>query len=267
MAKETSFLRAVAGQTFWDLAVHGLAAALAALISLTAIDVLSVWSTPLKEHKAPAIAVLTVVILLVAIKIYMARTRFMPVFPQPEFDFLILDKEISIRFFSLEDIRYRKAFKLKALRKGLDRYTDKYKWSGSGAVTVCSEHDEHELVLTNRSALWQWYDLRFDRALRKGDTIEIAILWKIEDKGRTAIPFISATIEEPTDTLTMRVWGTDFFGIKQATCEHKATMGSRKPFWTRVEKAHNGEMVWEIPRPRLLHYYEMHWTPHIKENT
>lgn len=259
-------IRAVLSHAFWEIVVRLLGVLFAALVSFAAINWLGGWLHPLANHKWLASSILTTAILIISIRIYLRNTRFIPVFPRPECDFLILDKEISIRFFSLEDIRYRKKLTLKALRKGLDRYTDKYKWSGTGNVAVQSEHDEHRLELTHRSALWQWYDLYFDHALRKGETIDIGIVWSIEDKDRTAIPFISATVEEPTKSLTMRLFAKEFFGIRQATCEHKATMGSRKPFDTEILKALDGEIIWKIKRPKLLHYYEMHWTPHYQND-
>lgn len=227
MGKE-KFLHAVAGQTFWNLAVHSLAILLSWLLSYVAVIWLSGSFAVVRQYQWLAITILTIAILLIGIKIYIRNSRSIPVFPKAESDFLILDKEISIRFHSLEDIRYRKKFTLKALRKGLDRYTDKYKWSGDGEVRVRSGHDEHQLRLTHRSALWQWYDLCFDRMLNKGDTIDIEVIWQIEDKNKTAIPFISTTVEEPTESLKMELWAAESFGIRQATCDHKSNNGFPK---------------------------------------
>ncbi|HYR21470.1 MAG TPA: hypothetical protein VEP30_00920 [Chthoniobacterales bacterium] len=260
------FFKAVLGQTSYTLVVHGLGALLAWLISLGVIASLAPHWQALQEYRWLAIGMLTVAILIIAIKIYLANVRKIPVFPKVDFDFLVLDKEISIRFHSLEDIVYRKKMKLKALHNDLGHFTDKYNWTGSGNVRVRSQHDEHRLQLTNRGAVFQWYETHFDRVLKKGETIDIETVWNIEDKSNTATPFISTTIEEPTASLTMRVFGNEFFGIRQATCEHKATMGTHKPYDSDTLQANGGEVIWDIPHPKLYHYYEMRWTPHYQRH-
>lgn len=264
MSNKNGFWKAVGEHMSYALAVHALGAFFAWLISFGIIRYLAPHWAALQEYRSLAIWILTVAILWAAIKIYLARARKIPVFPKADFDFLVLDKEISIRLLSLEDIVYRKKYKLQALRNGLGRFTDKYNWTGSGVVTVRSHHDEHRLVLTTRGAVFQWYEIHFDRVLKKGEIIDIEAVWNIEDKNQTAIPFISTTIEEPTSSLTMRVFGSDFFGIRQATCEHKATMGTQKPYDSNTLQANGGEVIWDVPHPKLYHYYEMRWNPHYR---
>lgn len=266
MGKQTGFLKAVAGQTSYTLAVHALGAIIAWLVSFGAVEFFAPRWDALQHYKWLVVGTLTAIILVLAIKIYLKKARSIPVFPKLDFEFMILKKEISIRFHSLEDICYRKKITLKALRDGLGHYTDRYNWTGMGKVTARSQYDEHRLNLINRSAVWQWYETHFDRVLNKGDTIDIETVWDIEDRDKTATPFISTTVEEPTKALTMRVFFSDLFGVKQVTCEEKATMGTRRPFESGTLPLISGEAVWPIPSPKLLHYYEVRWTPHYKEN-
>lgn len=187
--------------------------------------------------------------------------RLRPRFPAIDLDFQILEKAISYEYVERHKMVYRKKIKLKALRNGLDTYRDKYRWTGTGLLSMKSIVQEHDVVETVRKNVWRVYEIRFQRSLRKGDTIETEIEWTLQDDSCSAVPFFSATIEEPTDCLLFNLKIIPAFGVREVTCEVSSHIGSGRPFksWTIPVDKH-GEAAWRINGPELLYYYEMRWT-------
>jgi hypothetical protein len=261
---ERKLLTAATRETVYHLIIHAIGAAVSAVAFSFILTLISEKWKPIEPYKGYIFALALLIILYVAMRLFRSRTRTLPAFEKLECDFHIIDKEISIRFNSLEDILYTKKMTLKALRNGLDRMPDKYNWTGNGKVEVQSRYEEHRLVLGDRASVWQMYELKFDRVLNKGDSIDIAIDWKIEDRDKTANSFISTTIHEPTEKLAMKVFFADSFGVRQVICEEKADMGAIRPYSSKILPLVGGEAAWPVAKPKLLHYYEVRWTPHYR---
>ncbi len=155
--------------------------------------------------------------------------RSSPRFPRLDFSFEIIEKEIYYEYFSRTRLQYRKRILLRALRNNLDTYHDKYHWTGQGTVRPKSTIKEQQYLETNRKSVWQFYEIKFQRSLRKGEEIETEILWDLEDSAGTALPFISATIEEPTRllTLTMKLSPDLVPQSRECTCEIASLMGAK----------------------------------------
>ena len=185
--------------------------------------------------------------------------RSRPKFRALDPDYDILEKLISFSEESSNQLIYRKRIRLRALRDGLDRYGDKYHWTGGGDAIVTTEIDDQEYRKTGRRNIWQLYEVAFNRSLEKGDEIDVNLVFKLDDPDRVAVPFVSATIEEPTEKLSFEVT-LDETPATEAVVEESSHIGANKPSYTWRVPFSGKTASWMIDNPRLLHHYEMRWT-------
>ena len=186
--------------------------------------------------------------------------RLQPRFPRVAAEFRILERRISYTFHSATTATYRRAYKLLALKSGLDRYVDRYRWTGDGVPHPESRNPDHKVKLAERKNLWQCFETIFHRQLSKKEEIEIDVEWNLDDPSGKAVPFFSVTIEEPTDLLIMELCLPLDIKITRVVCEHASHIGARHAYKSEDKTLdRDGKVVWTVERPQLLHYYEMRW--------
>ena len=96
--------------------------------------------------------------------------------------------------------------------------------------------------------------------MKKGDTVETELVWDLADNNNKMVPFISATIEEPTDLLIMNVSFPETMQIDSVFCEVSSSLGANKPFEVKkCELDRNKKATWRVRNPKLLFHYEMRW--------
>jgi len=192
--------------------------------------------------------------------LYYKLHRYRPKFPAINFDYRLLEKELTYEYQDKTHMVYKKRNMLKALKNNLDGYHDKYRWTGKGTVETKSAIKEHLFRESQQKCIWQFYEINFQKFLKKGETIETELLWDLEDIEGRAVPFFSATIEEPTDCLKFNLSLNPELGVKEAICEVSFSIGAKKPLQTKtVLLDRNGYAEWIINNPKLLHHYEMRW--------
>lgn len=174
--------------------------------------------------------------------------------------FRILKKECTYTYKNKNNMTYRKKLTLKVLKNNMDCYHDRYFWTGHGNTTVVSEYDDQEYAETVRKDIYQEYVIKFDRNLKKGEVIETSLFFTLEDLDNKAIPFLSTTISEPTDYLSMKVMIPVSFRIERAIAEIFPCADSYIPVKTEIiffDK--DGEVKWEINNPKRFHLYSLRW--------
>ena len=192
--------------------------------------------------------------------VYRKRHRFVPLFGPLSFDYIVVKKEVHYKRAADGSVEYRRKLLLRALRSDLDTYTDKYHWTGSGAPLPIACVDGQQAYQTVRKNVWQFYEVRFPKTLKKGEEITTEVLWRLDDAARGAVPFISATIEEPTLHLRLVAQFPPELGIKQATKEMSVGIGAKKPLSSVLEQIDaDGRAVYDESHPQLLHHYEIKW--------
>lgn len=193
--------------------------------------------------------------------LYQRFSKFHPIFPHLDFDFHILEKEISYEYKDKTHMLYKKRVLVKALKNGLDTYHDKYHWTGNGNVKIFSAIKEQQFRETIRKNIWQFYEIRFQKTLSKNESIETEVFWELEDTANNAGPFISADIEEPTDLLRLNLSIPHDLGVKEITCETSSGIGAKKPFKSKLRPLdRNGRVTWKEEKPKLLYHYEIKWS-------
>jgi hypothetical protein len=217
------------------------------------IPVLQLWRFPL------AVTAVAVSVWIVAY-VYHARHKFTPSFDKMEFDFLIKEKRVTYKRAASGEIDYRKWCRLKALKSGLDTYRDKYHWTGTDGSEPCANIRGQQVYTTIRKNVWQFYEVRLQKTLDKGEEIDVEVVWSLDDKDRVAVPFISATVEEPTEKLVLSVELPKDLSITEVVYERASGIGARKPIKSEILKLDaDGRVSHPVPSPQLLHHYEIRW--------
>ena len=137
---------------------------------------------------APSLLVLSISFLIVVI-IYEKLDRFRPAFPRLQVDFLILEKHVEYHYMDRTHTTHVKRLRLKALRRGLDTYRDKYRWTGDGPMTITSSHQDQQFLEIHKRNVWQYYEIRFLKPLGRGEVVETELTWKLHDPEKKAVPF------------------------------------------------------------------------------
>jgi hypothetical protein len=183
-----------------------------------------------------------------------------PRFPKPTFDYDVLEKHLTYTFDEYRPVRYIKRCKLRARRSGLTAYVDKYSWTGKGPIVIKSDVPEHAFRERERRNVWQYYEIAFNRTLKKDEEIETELVWTLDDRERVAVPFFSSDIDEPTHRLVLRLELNGTHRVRQVIADSSITIGSCAPYETHtIVPDRHGVAEWVIKRPKLLHHYELHW--------
>lgn len=182
-----------------------------------------------------------------------------PDFPTIDANFEILDLRILYDHREIDSMVYTKRKKLKALKDNLDRYADRYNWTGKGAVSPRSLRKSEKYYETERRSTWQYYELRFEKSVKKGEEVDVDVVWDLKDTERKAIPFMSTTIEEPTKKLSLKVKFPNNSDVDHVIKEISPFIGAKMPFSSVREATTEKEYEWIIDDPKLLFHYELRW--------
>jgi hypothetical protein len=244
----------------WDGLKIILGLILVASSSLFTSKILADTIKMLSSYRNYLSIITTSFLLLIFILVYQKFRKNKPIYPNLEFDCKILEKEITIDFSIRENIFYKKRIYLKSLINNLNAYHDKYHWTGSSENNVCSNIKGQTFQKTIKKNIFQFYEILFQHSLKKGDTVETELVWDLADNNNKMVPFISATIEEPTDLLIMNVSFPETMQIDSVFCEVSSSLGANKPFEVKkCELDRNKKATWRVRNPKLLFHYEMRW--------
>jgi hypothetical protein len=203
------------------------------------------------------IIILVFIVSLSSYIIYRRRNKKLPDFNPIDCNFQMLREERVHRWLNKTEYIHKRRYTLKALRTGLTSYKDKFQWTGIEYTLSGGTKDYTvERVETSKNVFDQ-YIFKFKTPLNKGDVIEVEATWKAKGPAK---PFFSTTIEEPTDLLVMSVMLFMESNIKEVNCEIESYKGARVPNEIKKEKLNSdGEFIWQIKNPKLLHHYEINW--------
>jgi hypothetical protein len=265
-----NFVRLAIGEGVAALALHAVAATAATVASVSTLVLLSTivrtHGAALRSHPVLVVVIgaAAIVWLFAAATVVVLAFRRRSQLPTIPYEFHITEKEIHYEYRDLRNLTYRKRVVLKALKGGATLYCDRYRWSGTGSISVRSTVNDHEFRETGRQGLWRFYEIRFPRALSANEVIETELVWTLEDMEHTAVPFVSATIEESTDLLSLTLQLPRELHATQVVCEASPFMGAKNPYSTKsapldLHHAH----TWRIVKPLQYWYYEVRLPTHL----
>jgi hypothetical protein len=182
-----------------------------------------------------------------------------PRFQKIDSDVILEKLEIRYQWISPREIIYSRHYRLRALKE-IDRYTDKFRWSANGKLKMRSTVVGHEIVRPPPTALYDFFDIRFEKHYGKGAIINTGVIWELDDTNCTSRPFISRTIHEPTEELTLTVEVPPEWRIENVVVEVAPDAGAPHNIEAKAWPMSNGKASWPPPKPiKLLHHYQLRW--------
>jgi hypothetical protein len=252
----------VLGNIVWDAAKWisaGLIGLALWLLSQLGSEALSTFVSRFEPYKWHFTALFFCLSAFITILLYRRYSKFRPYYPRIDCDFEILELEVIYDHLDKNRMVYTKRKKLRALRNGLDRYFDRYRWTGTGNINIKSSIKSQKVVVEERRSVWQFYAIRFNKKLGRGEEIQTEVVWELKDLENVAVPFLSMTIEEPTSKMILKVKLPSNLHVEEIVKQIAPFMGAKTPFYSITEKIEHNEYTWTIPNPKLLYHYEMEW--------
>lgn len=192
--------------------------------------------------------------------LYKRHNPILRVFSKVEFKYSILSKECFYEYKDSNHMIYEKHLKLKVLCKNLDRYYDKYNWTGCGKINIISADKDHEIIQTIKRDSFQQFEVHFGRNYKKNQIIDLQLTFELEDTENKANPNLSTTIVEPTKYLKLGIKMPDEYKEYTADAEVFPLIDSRIPLEKHIMNSNNnGVIEWEINNPELLLVYSLKW--------
>ncbi len=253
-------LESVISKGIYDLIKYLLFVAIAGITGLTAHILAS--STKYLMPYAIIIAVTaSASVGLFGIFIYKKYNPIYNIYTKTDFKYIFLQKEYYYEYIDVHHIIYQKYIKLKVICDSIDRYYDKYNWTGNEKPkTITSANKDHTIVLTTKRDSFQQFEVHFDRNYKKGEIIELLLTFELEDSENKANPVISTTIVEPTKHLKLKIKISKDYRETLAHAEVFPVIDSR----ISLEKTdmffdNNGVVQWDIKDPPMLLVYSLRW--------
>jgi hypothetical protein len=81
----------------------------------------------------------------------------------------------------------------------------------------------------------------------------------LEDLEHLAVPFLSATIEEPTGLLSLTVKFPEDSNVTKVIEEIAPFIGAKNPFQDVEKQVRGKEHEFKPDEVKLLHHYELRW--------
>jgi hypothetical protein len=198
---------------------------------------------------------------LLGLLIYKQYNPIYNIYTKTDFKYIFLRKEYFYEYIDMHHIIYQKQIKLKVLCETIDRYYDKYNWTGDDKLKIIrSANKDHTIILTTKRDSFQQFEVHFGRNYRKGEIIDLLLTFELEDNEQKANPAISSTIVEPTKYLKLKVKISKDHREGTANAEIFPTIDSRIALDKSEKNFDNdGVIEWEIPNPPMLLVYSLRW--------
>lgn len=202
-----------------------------------------------------------------SIYIYKFHNPLYKIYLKSDLNYIILKKHCTYQYKSYRVMEFKKRIKIKVIGKNIDRYYDKYNWTGYGKVSIASNVKEHKILMTDKRDAFQQFEVYFGKNYKKGEIVEFCITYTFEDYEEKAIPILSTTIVNPTNDLTLKVILPKSFGVVKAYYESFPCIDSRLPLESgvlifddsSVEDSNTAAVEWSIQKPLMLLVYSIKW--------
>jgi hypothetical protein len=257
-------LESALGKGIYDLINYLLVFALGGISGLITHSI-SINNKYLMDY-APIITITSVILVaLLALVIYKKVSPLHNFYLDTDFDYIFLEKKLTYEYNSPEDITYTKKYKI-LLRKSTDRFHDKYNWTGDNNPIITSSDSHNKIFSTTRRDSYQQFEVCFGKKYKKGEIIDLTLIFKLTDKEMKASTSFSTTIVEPTKKLTLTIKINKKYRTDSAIYEKFPSTDSRIALETKeYHFPDNSEIEVTIDDPKMLLVYSLNWeNPNIK---
>jgi hypothetical protein len=192
--------------------------------------------------------------------IYKQRSPIYRIYSEIDFKYLFVKKELTFEYKDNCHMIYQKHVKIKVLCKSLDRYFDKFNWSGCEMPKISCDNKNYEIFLTTKRDAFQQLEVHFGKNYKKGEIIDFLLSFDLTDSENVSTPMLTSTIVEPTEYLKLTVKIPKEYNITKADAEVFPIIDSRLSLYIREMYFDNYDKIeWEILKPNLLLVYSLRW--------
>lgn len=211
------------------------------------------------------IAVIATCLLIVII--YRENNPIFNIYKKTDFQFILLEKELTYDYTDLDCIKYEKKVKLKVICDSIDRFYDKYNWTGDFKPLITSSNKMHEIIPRPKRDSYETFEVYFGRTYKKGDIIDLKLMFMMEDKDRKADTRVSTTIDEPIRKLTIKIKVSEDYREGPAIATIFPVIDGRYLIYDEYKYFDNdGVIEWETKDPQMLTKYSLKWDPPKQKN-
>lgn len=206
------------------------------------------------------VVAMTTFILFGVLVLYQKSSSNRPVFAPISPNFRIREIEIELEYLPEDKFKYSKTKRLTALKDNIRSMYDQFHWTGDKDIEMDCADPNHILVERAPRNIWRRYEVDFQKNLKAGDEEDVGVFWSLSNSSRRFVPFMSTSIEQPTDKVVLRLdVGPLADKVGKVHVEVLPMMGVGDPVEAKELESRNGVYEFSQERPRLLHTYELRW--------
>ncbi|UGT64417.1 hypothetical protein [Nocardia asteroides] len=183
-------------------------------------------------------------------------------YPRVKPHYTILQKTYRYVVNEKDELIFSREIKIKARHDNVERYLDKFVWTGGAAATPqpgpgCATTTAE----VERVGIWTFYSTVLECSLMRGEEAEFTVVWPPLTNWRQSKPFVSASSEEPTKSIKFVVdVPADSLRDEVAYFEEMRSIDSNYAFKTKTDlKFDRGRIEVEVAA-KLYRYYRLRWS-------
>ncbi|MEW1707333.1 hypothetical protein AB0230_08835 [Microbacterium sp. NPDC089190] len=189
------------------------------------------------------------------------RTNSYVSYPEVKFATRVIKKHYTYAIGADNLMRFTRTLELEALSDNVDRYTDKFMWTGGESDIPRPGEGVVETRRLIKAGIWTYYDSMFDRVLRQGERITITTYWPPLANWAQSNPFVSTSAEEKTDLIefTVRIPAYVRAG-NRVIMEEMRSIESPYPFKTHPDLSFQDDEFHVSIKPEPYRHYRVRWS-------
>lgn len=177
-------------------------------------------------------------------------------------NFETIDKTVSYSRDETDSLRYSRTVTVKSLANRLDSIKDKYIWTGiqGNSFTPKPHSGVSTIQLLPVIGVWQYFEIKFKNTINKGKTTTIEYIWPEIRNCSKSSPFFSASTDEPTKALTLKLSLGKEYANQAIICEEYRSIESNTCIQRQEARLdENGVYNWPISDIKRFRYYQIRW--------
>lgn len=191
------------------------------------------------------------------------------------YNYKVLKKTITYERLSDDRVNYKRTLQIKSFANRLESISDKYIWTGSaeGAIVIKPDKDASgkkevkKISPKTKIGIWNYFTVEFCNHMIKGDTRTLAYKWPTFSHCKDSSPFISASTDELTKSLIMRLTLGKEYANQEIICEEFRAIESDYQISSVVHHLdEHGSFEWNVPRVKRFRHYRMRWSWEIGQS-
>lgn len=176
--------------------------------------------------------------------------------------YILKSREVFYEYKDMTHINHSKKFNVVAKVDGIDSITDRYVYSGETECTVHAIGSGQKIIDQFKDHGWNFYSIKLSTPMAKNSSQIFEMkMDTIIDQNKTAVPFLSTGIYEPTKKLKMEITFGNNIIPRNAKIQIYRDYVDRNPIITHNLNfdTNNCKLTYELDYPILYYKYLILW--------